>query len=188
MTKASAKQKPIKTSIKSVKLIAATAMFAALITVTTGFIKMPTMLGYAHAGDGVLYIAASVLPGPFGIIAASLGGALADLLSGYAHWAIPTAIIKALNAVPFVLCSYALRKYGKDNKIISLPNLLMLLPTSAVTIFGYLVANAMMKGWEASLANTPNNVIQAVVAAAIFITLGLTLDGFKFKTRLSNIL
>ena len=49
-------------------------------------------------------------------------------------------------------------------------------------------ANAMMKGWEASLANTPNNVIQAVVAAAIFITLGLTLDGFKFKTRLSNIL
>ena len=110
------------------------------------------------------------------------------MLSGYAHWAIPTAIIKALNAVPFVLCSYALRKYGKDNKIISLPNLLMLLPTSAVTIFGYLVANAMMKGWEASLANTPNNVIQAVVAAAIFITLGLTLDGFKFKTRLSNIL
>ena len=188
MIKARAKQKPVKASVRSVKLIAATAMFAALITVTTSFIKMPTMLGYAHAGDGVLYIAASVLPGPFGVIAASLGGALSDLLSGYAHWAIPTAIIKALNALPFVLCSYVLRKYNKDDKIIRLPNLLMILPSGAVTVFGYLIANAMMKGWEASLANTPNNVIQAVVAAAIFITLGLTLDGFKFKAGLKNIL
>ena len=87
----------------NVKLIAITAMCAALITVTTAFIKIPSPLGYSHAGDSRIYLAASILPGPFGIIASSIGGALADLISGYPHWAIPTAIIKAINAVPFVL-------------------------------------------------------------------------------------
>ena len=62
----------------NVKLIAITAMCAALITVTTAFIKIPSPLGYSHAGDSMIYLAASILPGPFGIIASSIGGALAD--------------------------------------------------------------------------------------------------------------
>ena len=91
----------------NVKLIAITAMCAALVTVTTAFIKIPSPLGYSHAGDSMIYLAASILPGPFGIIASSIGGALADLISGYPHWAIPTAIIKALNAVRHhFLCSF----------------------------------------------------------------------------------
>ena len=98
----------------NVKLIAITAMCAALITVTTAFIKIPSPLGYSHAGDSMIYLAASILPGPFGIIASSIGGALADLISGYPHWAIPTAIIKAVNAVPFVLCRMAMKKRGKE--------------------------------------------------------------------------
>ena len=64
----------------NVKLIAITAMCAALITVTTAFIKIPSPLGYSHAGDSMIYLAASILPGPFGIIASSIGGALADLI------------------------------------------------------------------------------------------------------------
>lgn len=100
----------------NVKLIAITAMCAALVTVTTAFIKIPSPLGYSHAGDSMIYLAASILPGHFGIIASSIGGALADLISGYPHWAIPTAIIKALNAVPFVLCRMAMKKRGKDEK------------------------------------------------------------------------
>ena len=102
----------------NVKLIAITAMCAALVTVTTAFIKIPSPLGYSHAGDSMIYLAASILPGPFGIIASSIGGALADLISGYPHWAIPTAIIKALNAVPFVLCRMAMKKRGKDLSLI----------------------------------------------------------------------
>ena len=61
----------------NVKLIAITAMCAALITVTTAFIKIPSPLGYSHAVDSMIYLAASILPGPFGIIASSIGGALA---------------------------------------------------------------------------------------------------------------
>ena len=56
----------------NVKLIAITAMCAALITVTTAFIKIPSPLGYSHAGDSMIYLAASILPGPFGIIATTI--------------------------------------------------------------------------------------------------------------------
>ena len=80
-------------------LAALTAMFAALIIVTTAYLKIPAPLGYVHIGDSMVYLAASILPGPFGFIAAALGGALADLLAGYPQWAFPTAIIKALNVL-----------------------------------------------------------------------------------------
>ena len=45
----------------NVKLIAITAMCAALITVTTAFIKIPSPLGYSHAGDSMIYLAASII-------------------------------------------------------------------------------------------------------------------------------
>ena len=54
-----------------IKYAAITAMFAALITVTTAYIKIPAPLGYAHAGDSMIYLAASVLPGPLGFAAAA---------------------------------------------------------------------------------------------------------------------
>ena len=66
----------------NVKLIAITAMCAALVTVTTAFIKIPSMFGYSHAGDSMIYLAASILPGPYGIIASSIGGALPVIRSG----------------------------------------------------------------------------------------------------------
>ena len=165
----------------NVKLIAITAMCAALITVTTAFIKIPSPLGYSHAGD----LAASILPGPFGIIASSIGGALADLISGYPHWAIPTAIIKAVNAVPFVLCRMAMKKRGKDEKIISPSSLLMLIPTTIVTIGGYFIANGLMYDFGAAIAELPTCWLQPGVGALIYIVVGIGLDKINFKKKLS---
>ncbi len=168
----------------NVKLITITAMFAALITVTTAFIKIPSPLGYSHAGDSVIYLAASILPGPYGIIAASIGGALADIISGYAHWALPTAIIKALNAVPFVICGIILKKYKKGEKIISLPNLLMLIPTTIVTVGGYFIANGLMYTWPEAMAELTIWWLQPGVGALLFIALGAGLDAVKFKQKI----
>ncbi len=127
------------------KALAVTAMFAALITAATAFIKIPAPLGYAHAGDSVIYLAACILPAPFGFIAASVGGALADLLSGYAVWAIPTAVIKALNVLPFFLARKYLQKKGRDTRILHPLTLAMLLPTTAVTSVGYFAAAVKFK-------------------------------------------
>lgn len=165
------------------KVIALTAMFAALVTVVTAFIKIPTALGYCHAGDSMIYLAASILPGPYGIIAASIGGFFADLLAGYANWALPTAIIKAFNALPFFICRYYLKKHNKDNKIINLPNLLMLIPTTIVTVGGYFIANGLMYDFTAAIAELATWYLQPGVGAIIYIALGLGLDSIKFKER-----
>lgn len=166
------------------KYAALTAMFAALITVTTAFIKIPAPLGYVHAGDSMIYLAASVLPGPLGFAAAAIGGGLADLLAGYPQWAIPTAIIKTLNVLPFFLIKYVLKNSSAFEKIISLPNLLMLIPTTIVTIAGYFVANALLYDTTAAIAEVMPNLVQAGVGAGLFIILGKSLDGVHFKTRI----
>lgn len=172
-----------KSSVK-VKMIAVTAMFAALITVTTAFIKVPSPFGYSHAGDSMIYLAASILPAPFAIAASSIGGALADILSGYAQWAFPTAIIKAFNAVPFVICMYFLRKKAKGNKIICIPNLLMLIPTTLVTVGGYFIANMLMYGLETAIGELAIWWLQPGVGALIFLALGTGLDSIKFKEKI----
>lgn len=169
-----------------VKILSLTAMFAALVTITTAFIKVGDGSGYTHPGDSMVYLSASILPGPYGIIASSIGGFFADLLAGYPQWALITAVIKALNAVPFVICRYFLKKLGKDNKIINLPALLMLIPTTFVTVFGYFVANIFLIGWEYAVAGLLTWYIQPGVGAILFIALGATLDAIGFKQRVIN--
>lgn len=184
MNSQNVKAKSFNKSKENVKLITITAMFAALVTVTTAFIKIPSPLGYSHAGDSMIYLGASILPGPYGIIAASIGGALADILSGYAHWAIPTAIIKAFNAVPFVICGKILKKYNKDAKIINIPNLLMIIPTTIVTVGGYFIANGLMYGWAAAIGELSTWWLQPGVGALIYVALGSGLDAIKFKQKI----
>ena len=62
-------------------------------------IKTPSPLkGYVNLGDGIVLLSAWVLPLPYGIVAAGLGSALADLFSGYTVYAPATFVIKALMA------------------------------------------------------------------------------------------
>lgn len=160
------------------------ALFAALITVATMFIKIPTLLGYVHVGDAFIYLASCVLPAPFAMAASAIGGGLADLLSGYPHWVVPTAIIKLINTLPFIICRYFLKKKNKDNKIIRVPNLLMLIPTSLVTIFGYFIAHLLMNGWAYAVAGLTAEWIQPTASGIIFVALGVALDGMKFRENI----
>lgn len=172
------------TSYSNVKTITFTAMFAAIVTIATAFIKVPTALGYCHPGDSMVYLAACTLPGPYGIIASAIGGALADLISGYPQWIIPTFIIKALNALPFVILRYILSKKDKDIKIINVGSILMLIPTTFVTVFGYFVGNWLLYDWGGAVAELATWYVQPGVGAVIFIAVGLGLDSLKFKSNI----
>ncbi len=166
------------------RLLTLTALLAAFVTVTTAFVKVPAPLGYTHIGDSVVYLAAALLPGPYGFFAASIGGALADLLAGYPQWALPTAIIKALNVLPFFLIRWTVKDAKRKEKIIHLPNLLMLLPTTLVTLGGYFVANALMYDAAAATAELLPNLIQATASGIVFVVLGIGLDAIRFKSKL----
>lgn len=169
------------------KLTTLTAMFAALIIVTTAYIKIPAPLGYVHIGDSMVYLAATVLPEPFGFFAAAIGGALADLLAGYPHWALSTAIIKTMNVLPFFLIKLFMSNRLKLERIINLQNLLMLIPTTLVTLGGYFAANALMYDLGAAIAELLPNLFQATASGIVFVAAGLSLDAVKFKTKVLSV-
>lgn len=167
---------------KIVKKITFTAVFAALIALMTAFIKIPTGIneGYIHFGDSLIYIASCLL-GPYAAIAAAIGGALADLLAGAAVWAIPTAIIKSCNSVPFIIATAIYVKHKKNHRIIHLSTILMTVVSGLITIFGYLLAEGVMYSFASALTSVPFSIIQAVGSAIVFIIAGYALDAVKIQ-------
>ena len=86
---------------KTVKKISFTALFAAMVFGLT-MLHIPIGAGgYIHVGDAMIYLSGLLL-GPWAFLAASIGAAFSDLASGVATYAIPSAIIKFLIAIPLV--------------------------------------------------------------------------------------
>ena len=164
---------------KSYKAMAASAMFAAMIALTTAYlfhIPIGSSGGYIHFGDAFIYLAASMLPLPYACAAAALGGGLADLISGAAIWILPTVIIKPLTAIWFT-CA------GK--RLLCGRNVFALAAASFVSILGYYVAEALMIGnWLAPLATLWGGVIQAGGSAALYALAAAGLDRAGVRDRL----
>ena len=63
-----------------------TALFTALITISTMFIRIPLPLGYVNLGDAFIFLAVFLLGPVYGTFAGALGSGLADLLGFPFHW------------------------------------------------------------------------------------------------------
>lgn len=169
---------------KSLLKITYTAIFTAIIILAITVIKFSTGLGegYIHLGDSVIYLTACVLPFPYCIVAGTLGGALADIFSGFAVWAIPTAVIKMLNALPFaIIC----KKY-KSSKILCKKTIIMTVVSGIITILGYFVAECILYSVASATLSLIGNTIQAVASGIIFIIIATALDKINFKSKISK--
>ncbi len=168
---------------KSILRITYTAIFSAIIMLFTTLIRISTGFGegYIHLGDSVIYLCACVLPFPYCIIAAALGGALADVLAGFAIWSVPTAIIKALIALPFALVAKK-----TPNKILNKKTAFIPAVSGAVSIVGYFVAECILYSVASATLSILGNVIQTVGSAIIFYVMAIALDKMNFKRRINN--
>ena len=159
-----------------IKLMSVTGVLTAAVYVLTAYLQFPSHAGYVHVGDGLIYLAACILPLPYAMFVGAGGAMLADVLSGYAMWAPGTIIIKAAATVFFS---------RKSQKIISGRNLLALLPAWAVCIVGYYLYEALITwNFVAPLAGMPASLVQSVFSSVVFIVLGLAMDRFDLKQRL----
>lgn len=151
------------------------ALFAALTCVATMIIKIPTPLGgYIHAGDAVVVLAAFLLGPVWGALAAGLGSALADLISGYALYVPGTFVIKALVAL---VAGWLLTRKMFNNKFAKA--LIAGIVGEIVMVGGYMLFEAVFLNFGvAAAANIPMNAIQgafgAVAGAALFVALSKT--------------
>ena len=161
---------------KITKNICFSAMFAAMVFGLT-MLHVPIGAGgYIHVGDAVIYVTALLMGGPWAFISAAIGAACADLVSGFAVYAIPSAIIKVLIAVPFVLAS------KKQQSLLSVRTALLTVISGIITILGYFVTDLIVYR-AGAVADLPANVIQAVGSAVVFIVLAFALDRAKIKLR-----
>lgn len=162
---------------QAIKNLVQAAIFAAMTTLLTMFLHIPIVGngGYVHLGDAVIFLSASLLPLPYAVAAAGIGGALSDLFL-FPAYALPTLLVKALLALAFS---------SKKAKIICLRNILALPVCAVITIGGYYLAESILYGnWVAPVASIPSNLIQAAGSSTVYIILGMALDKMKIKRML----
>ena len=138
-------------------------MLAALTLVATMLIQIPLpVTGYVHPGDCLVMLCGFLLGPVWGAGAAGIGSMLADILSGYAVYAIPTLIIKALSAFVAAVVFRALR--DKFNKKVSiLPALIAGICASLPIVLGYWLCEWVMIGdFRAALVGVPGNIMQGL--------------------------
>ena len=161
---------------KKVQLMCITGVFTALVFVVTAYLHIPTNNGYIHVGDGLIYLAACLLPWHYAMVVGAGGAFLADCLTGFAVWAPGSVIIKALTVLLFS---------SKKDKVINLRNSLAVLPAMIVCAGGdYLYASLIYGKFVSPLAGIPASVTQSVASAIVFIAFGLTADKMKLKSKI----
>ena len=132
------------------KELTTSAVMAAFVFLATFVPKIPIPLGYAHLGDAAIFLAVIFCGRRVGILSGVIGSALADLISGFPIWIVPTIFIKAAEAEIF----YRLREKF----------LLGLIAASLVMAAGYTLTGAFLyDSLELGLASTPGLLLKAAV-------------------------
>lgn len=144
------------------KKLVLSALFAALGLVSTLFFAFPLPTGYANLGDCFAFLAGFCLGG-WGIAAAGIGIALADILSSYVIYAPATLIIKAFIA----LCGLVAVRWIQKGKfrLVTIASLSLL--GEAMMVLGYFFFESVFLGvGAAAVASVAGNLTQAVVGIA----------------------
>ena len=161
-----------------ISFICTASLFSALVFVVTAYLHIPTANGYIHVGDGFIYLGACLLPWPYAMAVGAVGTLLADCLTGFALWAPGSLVIKALTALLFT---------NKSRKILSLRNVLALLPAAALCAGGYYLYEALIySNFISPLSGIPASITQSVASAVVFILAGAAVDKMRFKSKLNG--
>lgn len=167
-----------------IKKLVIAALFAALTTVMTMVIQVPSpMQGYVNLGDCAVLLAAWILGPVYGGAAAGIGSMLADLLSGYAHYAPGTLIIKLVMAVAAGLVFKAVQNREDHKKVLGSQVLGGIL-AEAIMVLGYFGYCALWLGKGVAAASSiPGNIVQGIfglIAAIAVYTLLDRCHGLKY--------
>lgn len=150
-----------------VRKLTRAAMLSALACVLTIFPQIPTPTGgYVHFGDSIIYIAAVFLGPVAGAVVGAVGHSLADIMSGYVVFAIPTFIIKGL--MGFIIGKILYNKI--DMRHIIFAGVAALI----VVTLGYFVAELPLYGLSGAMlvfVSSPIQWLMSIAATAVLVPL-----------------
>ncbi len=142
------------------------ALMTALICIMTMIVQIPIPLGYAHLGDAFILIAVAYLGKKEAIWASAIGSSMADLLTGYVQWIIPTFLIKM--GIALIACWLITDQKGKF-RLFGGHNALAAFLSMAWMVFGYVAAGCLLYGsFAAGLASAPGLIAEGVVNIAVY--------------------
>lgn len=170
-------------SITKTKSLVFAALFAALACVATMSLHIPTpgTGGYIHPGDAVVVLSGILLGPVYGGLAAGLGSALADLLSGYMVYVPITFVVKALIAI---VCYFVYHKLLKHIKPVIIKGIITGCFSTALVAAGYCFFEYFIYG-SGALASVPANLIQGLSGLIIStVLLPLLKQVPDFRSRL----
>ena len=164
------------------KLLVLNGLMIALVCMATMVIQIPIPMteGYVNIGDSIIFVT-SILFGPIsGMIAGGFGSALADILTGYSHWALFTLLIKGFEGY---IVGIIVRKNTNLIKNILATSLGVIIMVS-----GYLLAGTFLQGsFIVALGSVSSNMIQGTVSIIIGIPIASYLLTVKYVKTFKQI-
>jgi uncharacterized membrane protein len=171
---------------KNLRKLVFTALFAALTCVATMVIKVPTVgtNGYVNIGDTIVLLCAWFIGGVYGGLAAGIGSALADLLSGYGSYVPGTFVIKFLMAIAAYAVYVALKKININKAVIYVVSGIT---AEIIMIAGYFLYESTLLGYGLAAApSIGSNAIQGGTCLVLGLIAVSILEGTKAVNRIKK--
>lgn len=158
----------------STRKLVLTALTIALVTLVTITVQIPNSVGgYFNLGDSMVF-AVALIGGPAAAaLAGGVGSALADILSGYASWALPSLLVKGTEGLVAGLLFRRMLKFGHLR--FSLRIILVMAFAGLLMVSGYFLTSSILYGYPAAIAAVPADLIQAFISIPIGLSLAALL-------------
>ena len=173
---------------KKIQTLVLTALLAALTCVATMVIQIPSPTGgFFNLGDCVVLLSAFLLGPIYGMAAAGIGSAFADILSGYFIYAPGTLVIKGLMALAAALIyrSFTKRRSGFGSALAGA--VVGGIAAELIMVAGYFLYELPMYGFGACLTSAlTTNLPQAGVGLVAGVCLYTLLDRSKVTGKIAG--
>ena len=171
-------------AFSSAKQLALTAVFSTLCLIGTIVIAIPLPVGYFNVGDVFVLLSGWCLGPLYGPIAAGVGSALADIVSGFPLYAPATFFIKAADAFIAYMVWAFLKKAIQKESLDFIPRTLSALLGEAVMLVGYLLYDTVLYGFAAAIGGLLGNGTQGIFCLAIATAIIAALSPIKAVRQL----
>ena len=162
--------------LKKLQKLIITALLIAIVCLATIVVKIPSPAtnGYFNLGDCFVLLSGWLMGPVYGALAAGLGSALADVLSGYVQYAPATFVIKAIMAIAACLVYRAIRKKSFVAKLVGG------FTAEAVMVIGYFAYEAVILQYGlAAAGSVVSNIMQGIVGIAAGIITATAIENNK---------
>lgn len=163
--------------------IVLTALMIALVYLAGSVIKIPSVGGFVHLGDCMVFLSVIVLDKKKGTFASAVGMALVDILGGYYFWAPFTFIIKGVMAY---ITGAIIERINHGEKVNGFKKeyILAFVVGGIFMVVGYFIAGAILAGFltdhlglVSGLAYAAKDIVGNIIQVTTGIVIAIPLTG-----------